>query len=279
MDHQFFVAENYLSDLEYQFFDIRDLVERVKRSRPGRMEWTVAVCRPGSHRQCDSAAIARRDSQSGERPISSTDRGALVAGLPPALVARVTHALDRPVRVSDAGVLPRADVAAGRPVSRGADRSAPGGGDRSLHSAATVPQTRRVRPAGLARAHPDHTPRRRRTGVRRRRRPASRRGNCSCLSATRPPRAAPRRAARAGLGAALRGPRELEARLAARADRAPPHALGPHDGDRSPPVRIENRGWRDSQRGSVTFHSSPVGCRSVCAQEPRRARISISARW
>jgi hypothetical protein len=33
--HQFFIAETNLSNLKYQFFVTRDLVARVKRSRPG----------------------------------------------------------------------------------------------------------------------------------------------------------------------------------------------------------------------------------------------------
>lgn len=36
--HQFFVAETHLLDLKYQFFVIRDLVERVKTSLPQQAE-------------------------------------------------------------------------------------------------------------------------------------------------------------------------------------------------------------------------------------------------
>lgn len=99
--HQFFVAQSHLSNLEYQFFVIRDLVDRVKHSLPGGLEWTVAVCHPGSGRQCDSAAIVRHDSQSGERPMSVADRGALVADSPCAHRQRNTRPRS-PARFSDA---------------------------------------------------------------------------------------------------------------------------------------------------------------------------------
>jgi hypothetical protein len=67
--HQFFVAQNHLSDLKYQFFVIRDLVERVKTSLPRQAEMDRCGEQPGIGSHCDSAANVRRDSQSGERPI------------------------------------------------------------------------------------------------------------------------------------------------------------------------------------------------------------------
>jgi hypothetical protein len=39
-------------------------------------------------------------------------------------------------------------------------------------------------------------------------------------------------------------------------------------------VRIENRGWRHGQRGSVAFHSSHSGSRGEC---PHKNRVELNA--
>lgn len=140
---------------------------------------TVAASPPGSGRHCDSAAMVRRDSLSGELPILVGGRRG--AGRRPhlALAAIVTRDLVRTASFLEpcAGVAcchaRAADEAAGRPVSidRAARGGAPGhvrrgrgeprGRDRALHSAATVPQIRRARAGRRSRCAA--TPRRRRT--------------------------------------------------------------------------------------------------------------------
>lgn len=103
-------------------------------------------------------------------------------------------------------------------------------GDRTLHSAATVPQTRRARAARRSGSEAwDHTPRRRRTGMPRRERPPLRaseappaeRDSPSCRGATRA--ICPRRLGRRVVAIASRsrelGGRAIEARSASRAER------------------------------------------------------------
>ena len=152
-----------ISNISFSSFEISS--EGVKSSRSGRLEWTVAATCPGIRRQCDSVAMVQRDSQSGRAAIPRHTVEHRSPASPSYRGQRNTRGrLDR--RFFGCGDVGRSALQSrkrrptGQARSRGQRQRTtqlrsgrvelPRDRDRTLHSTAAIPQTRRACAAAFA---------------------------------------------------------------------------------------------------------------------------------